>query len=197
MNVRLATAQDAEAIREVYAPYVLETAMTFELEPPSVEEMAQRIVSTAVSYPYIVAEEEGQILGFTYAHAFRPRAAYSHSVETSIYVRRDTRAKGVGGRLYRCLEKLLALQNVYILDACIATVNPPDEYVPDTSVRFHDHLGYREVARFASCGRKFNRWYDMVWMEKPIACPIPDDPADFIPFAQVDAALVEEVLAQA
>lgn len=197
MILRLAKPEDAQGISEVYVPYVETSAVTFELVPPSVEDLQERIAGIMKSYPYIVAEEDGVILGFTYVSPFRPRAAYSHSVETSIYVRKDIRTKGVGGKLYRTLEKLVALQNVYVMDACIAAVNPPDEYVPTTSRSFHDHLGYKEVAYFAKCGRKFNRWYDMIWMEKLLVDQHPDEPEPFIPFPEVDQALVSEILSQA
>ena len=106
----MATVADAAALREIYLPYVRTTAVTFELEDPTLEDFTERVRKTLERYPYIVAVEEGEIVGYAYASAFRPRAAYLHSIETSIYMRMDYRGKGVGRRLYETLAKLLVLQ---------------------------------------------------------------------------------------
>lgn len=195
MIVRVATPQDAEAITQIYAPYVDKMAVTFEVVAPSVEEIRRRMVMFLENYPYLVAEEDGKILGFTYAHAFRPRAAYIHAVETSIYVDMDCRAKGIGGALYRALDAVSRLQNVYNLNACIAHVEPADEFVPETSRLFHEHMGYKLCGTFTKCGRKFDRWYDMIWMEKLLVDEFPDQPDDFIPFSQLDPEAIAQAIA--
>ncbi len=192
----MATVADAPALREIYLPYVRTTAVTFELTDPSLEEFSERVRTTLERYPYIVAVDEGEIVGFAYAKAFRPRAAYLHSIETSIYMRMDYRGKGVGRRLYETLAKLLMLQNVYNMEACIAHCEPADEYVPATSRLFHERLGFRLVGKFTKCAHKFGRWYDMIWMEKILGDHIAN-PDPFMPLPQVDQEKINEVFAQA
>lgn len=192
----MATVADAPALREIYLPYVRTTAVTFELTDPSLEEFSERVRTTLERYPYIVAVDEGEIIGFAYAKAFRPRAAYLHSIETSIYMRMDYRGKGVGRRLYETLAKLLMLQNVYNMEACIAHCEPADEYVPATSRLFHERLGFRLVGKFTKCAHKFGRWYDMIWMEKILGDHIAN-PDPFMPLPQVDQEKINEVFAQA
>lgn len=195
-KIRLATVADASAIQKIYAPYVVETSITFEVEVPSVEEFERRISTALERYPYLVAELDGKVVGFCYALAFRPRASYIRSVETSIYVQKDLKRGGIGGKLYRTLAKLLTLQNVYNLNACIAQIEPPNEYVPATSRLFHEKIGYKKVAHFTKCARKFNQWVDMIWMEWIIE-EHPENPGEFIPFPEVDPVLVQQVLDEA
>lgn len=189
----MATVADAAALREIYLPYVRTTAVTFELEDPTLEDFTERVRKTLERYPYIVAVEEGEIVGYAYASAFRPRAAYLHSIETSIYMRMDYRGKGVGRRLYETLAKLLVLQNVFNMEACIAHCDPADEYVPATSRLFHERLGFKLVGKFNKCAHKFGRWYDMIWMERILGDHIAD-PQPFLPLLQVDPKKIAEVL---
>lgn len=189
----MATVADAATLREIYLPYVRTTAVTFELEDPTLEDFTERVRKTLERYPYIVAVEEGEIVGYAYASAFRPRAAYLHSIETSIYMRMDYRGKGVGRRLYETLAKLLVLQNVFNMEACIAHCDPADEYVPATSRLFHERLGFKLVGKFNKCAHKFGRWYDMIWMERILGDHIVD-PQSFLPLPQVDPEKIAEVL---
>ena len=184
ISVRIATEQDAPALVEIYALYVRQTAITFEYEVPSIQEFAQRIEHVLQRYPYLVAERKGQILGYAYAGAFHARAAYDWAVETSIYVRMDKKRMGVGGILYRALEAALRAQGILNLNACIAYPQEEDEYLTRDSVAFHERLGYRLVGQFHQCGYKFNRWYDMVWMEKHIG-PHKTFQSDIKPFAEI------------
>lgn len=168
MNIRIAAESDAEKILAIYAPYVKQTAITFEYEVPSVEEFAGRIRHTLERYPYLAAEEGGKILGYAYAGPFHAREAYDWAVETSIYVDQGRKGAGIGGRLHRALEAVLKEQGILNMNACIAYPAPEDEYLTKNSVEFHAHLGYRRVGEFYQCGYKFGRWYNMVWMEKHI-----------------------------
>ncbi len=165
-KIRVAKPEDAEMLLSIYAPYVTETAITFEYEIPSVEEFEGRICHTLEKYPYLVAEEDGEIIGYAYAGAFKGRPAYDWSVETSIYLRKDRKKKGAGRRLYEALEQALILQNILNVNACITYIEKEDEYVTKNSAQFHEHMGYRLVGKFHACGYKFGRWYDMIWMEK-------------------------------
>lgn len=194
--IRMATVADAAALREIYLPYVRTTAVTFELEDPTLEDFTERVRKTLERYPYIVAVEDGEIVGYAYASAFRPRAAYLHSIETSIYMRMDYRGKGVGRRLYKTLAKLLVLQNVFNMEACIAHCDPADEYVPATSRLFHERLGFRLVGKFTRCAHKFGRWYDMIWMERILGDHIAN-PEPFKPLPEVDQEKVAAILKSA
>lgn len=177
--VRLAVPEDAESLVEIYAPYVENTAITFEYEVPSVQEFARRIDSTLERYPYLVAELSGQIVGYSYVGSFHDRPAYDWSVETSIYVDRNIRHMGVGGILHKALEDELKGRGFLNMNACIAYIERADEHLDDNSVRFHEHLGYRMIGQFHKCGYKFGRWYDMVWMEKIIGEHVADPERPF------------------
>lgn len=166
--VRPAVPDDAKRLVEIYAPYVEDTAITFEYEVPSIQAFAHRISNTLERYPYLVAEQSGQIVGYAYVGPFHDRPAYDWSVETSIYVDRNIRHMGVGGILHKALEDELKGRGFLNMNACIAYIERADEHLDDNSVCFHEHLGYRMVGQFHKCGYKFGRWYDMVWMEKII-----------------------------
>ena len=176
--IRTASVQDAAALLRIYAPYVLETAITYEYAVPDEVEFAARIAKTLEKYPYLVAETDGRPAGYAYAGTFIGRAASDWAVETSIYIDRSHRCAGVGGKLYRTLEEILRMQNILNLNAAIAcSKDDNDPYVSSNSVDFHAHLGYTVVGQFDRCGYKFGRWYDLVWMEKHIgehgSAPLP------------------------
>ena len=182
MEIKVATEQDAEAIRNIYAPYVKKTAITFEYDVPSVQEFKRRIANTLQEYPYFVAVEDGQVVGYAYAGPFYGRAAYKHSAEVSVYVDENQRGRRAGKLLYEALESALASQNVFVLYACITAAERPDEpYVTGGSLRFHEKMGYRLVGRHNQCGYKMGRWYSVVWMEKSLV-DRPVAPEPFIPF---------------
>lgn len=168
MNIRVAEISDAEELLKIYAPYVENTAITFEYDVPSIEEFAIRITNTLKKYPYFVAEIEGEIVGYTYASSFHSRPAYQWCVETSIYVKSDMRGKGIGKLLYLKLEEALKKMGVLNLNACIGYPQVDDEYLTKNSEKFHQHMGYTKVAESHMCGYKFNRWYNIIWMEKMI-----------------------------
>lgn len=164
--IRTATVEDAPKLLAIYAPYVTETAVTFEYDIPTEEDFAGRIRHILQKYPYFVAEQNGEILGYAYAGAFRQRAAYGWAVETSIYIRKDRRKSGLGRALYEALEKALQCQNVLNVYACITCSEEEDPYVTRNSIQFHEHMGYEMVGEFSKCGYKFDRWYSVVWMVK-------------------------------
>ncbi|MFV0496773.1 MAG: GNAT family N-acetyltransferase [Candidatus Fimivivens sp.] len=175
--IRPASPEDAEALLKIYAPYVINTAISFEYTVPSVEEFAQRIRDTLVFYPYLVALHNGEIVGYAYAATFKPRAAYATSVENSIYIAQSHHGGGVGRALYEKLEVVLRHQNILNLNACIAFPDGEDEYLTANSAKFHEKLGYQTVAHFHKCAFKFNSWYDMIWMEKLLGVhTLPPDP---------------------
>ena len=174
VTIREATPEDAGALLAIYAPYVRETAVTFECEPPSEEAFAKRIATTLERYPYLVAERDGKPVGYAYASPFKGRSAYDWSVELSIYVDRDNRRDGIGRALHTAIADQLRAMGIVNLYACIATAEAEDEYVTFGSIRFHERMGFVEAARFSQVACKFGRWYDVVWMYKPVAEHTPD-----------------------
>lgn len=182
--IRMASETDAEEILKIYSPYVLDTAITFEYEVPSITEFVHRIQNTLKKYPYIVALEEDRIIGYAYASAFKERAAYDWAVETTVYLKQDCRGRGVGKMLYFTLEDILKRQNILNLNACIAYTPVKDVHLDNTSIAFHQHLGYSKVAHFTKCGYKFGTWYDMIWMEKMLG-KHPVTPEPFVPITEI------------
>ena len=179
LTIRTASVSDAPALLSIYAPYVEKTAITFEYTVPTPEDFRERIARTLDRYPYLAAECSGTVMGYAYASAFKERAAYDWSVETSIYVRQDLHRGGIGKALYLALEEALKRQHIINVNACIAYPNPE-------SIAFHEHLGYKTVAHFTQCGYKQGHWYDMIWMEKMLA-PHPAQPQPIIPFSEISA----------
>lgn len=169
ITIRNVEVADAPRLLEIYAPYVTETAISFEYEVPSLEEFEGRIRNISSSYPYIVAEINGKIVGYAYAGVFKARKAYDHCVETTIYVDSNMRGCGVGRALYTVLEDELGKRGKKNLNACIGwTPRDDDKHLTNQSEAFHQRMGYEKVAHFHRCGYKFGEWYDMIWMEKII-----------------------------
>lgn len=160
--------EDAVEILAIYAPYVADTAVSFEYVVPSLEEFRQRIETISAKYPYLKAvDENGKICGYAYATAFKGRAAYDWSVESTIYLRKESQRAGLGRTLYSKLEELLRGMGILNMNACIAKpVSEPDEHLTMGSPLFHERMGFEPVGTFHMSGFKFNTWYDMIWMEK-------------------------------
>ena len=188
--IRTATVRDAAEILDIYKYYIENTAITFECIVPTVEQFAQRIENTLKKYPYLVCEQDGEIIGYAYAGPLNVRQAFDWSVECSIYVKVGLQKKGLGRELYGALENALALQNIINLSACIAYPEVEDEYLSRNSVQFHSHFGYSMVGEFHKCGYKFGRWYGMVWMEKFIGEHT--EPKAFRVFDDIRAELFEK-----
>ncbi|MBI0582908.1 MAG: N-acetyltransferase [Methanomassiliicoccus sp.] len=169
LTIRMASEDDAAELLAIYAPYVTGTAITFEYTMPTVEEFRRRIGSVLTGYPFLVAMTGDGIAGYAYASAFKERAAYNWSAETTVYVRQERRGAGIGKALYLELERILREQRIVNLNACISYPNPG-------SIGFHERMGYRTVGHFTKCGYKFGRWWDMIWMEKMIGehHPVPE-----------------------
>lgn len=175
ISIRMATPKDAQAILDIYAPYIKNTSFTFEYEVPTVEEFSSRIENTLLKYPYLVAEEQGEILGYCYAGPYKGRAAYDWSAECTVYVKQDNKKSGIGRILYTELESFLQKQNIINVYACITYPNPD-------SIRFHEQMEYQKVSHLNKCGYKLGRWYDVIWMEK-FLCEHPQHPE---PFKQIN-----------
>lgn len=168
MNIENVKPEDAKELLEIYAPYVTDTAITFEYEIPSEEEFEGRIRSIQKKYPYIKATEDGKILGYAYAACFKDRRAYDWSVETTVYVKEGCKRNGVGRALYEKLEQELKAMGILNMNACIALPKVEDEHLTMDSIHFHKRFGFCDVGVFHDSGYKFDTWYDMIWMEKMI-----------------------------
>lgn len=166
--IREVRPEDAARLAEIYSWYVLNTAVSFEYTVPSVEEFEARIRKTTEKYPYLVCMKENKIIGYAYAGAYSPREAYSWTAAVSIYLDRDCRRQGAGSLLYKVLEKKLRSRGIVNLLAGVAYCEKEDEYLSHDSLHFHQKMGYSQVARMKGIGKKFGRWYDLLWLQKKI-----------------------------
>ena len=153
---RSATAADAPAILDIYAPVVRDTAISFELEPPSVAEMQHRITAYSAYAPWLVYAQPGMVLGYAYAGKHRDRPAYQWSVEVSVYVHPAYQRQGIGQLLYRELFHRLRQQGFYNAYAGITLPNA-------ASVRLHEAVGMQPLAVYHNIGFKLGRWHDVGW----------------------------------
>ncbi|MBP5275478.1 MAG: N-acetyltransferase [Lachnospiraceae bacterium] len=166
--IRNASPEDAERLVEIYSYYVTDTAVSFEYEVPTVEEFRKRITKISSKYPYLVCVMDDKIVGYVYAGTYSTREAYDWTVTTSIYLDKDYRRKGIGTLLYDELEKRLKEQGIVNLLAGVASCDDEDEYLTHDSSKFHLNRGYTEVANMKAVGKKFDRWYDLLWYQKKI-----------------------------
>ncbi len=184
IKIRFATENDVEALLSIYAPYILETAISFEYTVPTEKEFRSRIRTFSAKYPYLLAEKDGEILGYAYACPFGERAAFSRSCETVLYIKKDVRGMGLGRMLYTKLEEILKRQNITNINACVAYVEEENLHLTHASPLFHERMGYHKVAHFSKCGYKFGEWYDILWLEKFIG-EHGKEPAPFIPITEL------------
>ena len=183
--IRRAAAGDAAALLDIYAPYIRDTAITFEYDVPAAEEFAARIGDIARTHPYLVCERDGRPVGYAYAHNIRARAAYDWAAELSVYLAPAAQGQGAGTALYRCLIDLLAMQNLRILYGCVTLPNEKSE-------RLHEKLGFAPVGVWHGAGWKFGRWHDVGWLEKRLGGDGAAQPV--IPFPQLDGQKIQECL---
>jgi phosphinothricin acetyltransferase len=159
-TIRLATPDDAEQVRAIYAPYC-HTPISFEMEPPSVEEMRGRLAKVLGPYPWLVCEGGGEVLGYAYATQHRERAAYRWSVDTSVYVRQGRQRRGVGRALYTSLLAGLPLQGFVNAYAGVTLPNP-------ASVGLHEAMSFEPVGVYRQVGFKCGSWHDVAWYQRPL-----------------------------
>ena len=162
MLVRDATAQDAAACAAIYAPYVTDTAISFEDEPPSAQEMAERIAAAARTHAWLVLEDEGRVVGYAYGGPFRTRAAYRFSCEVSVYVEMGRRRTGAGRALYEALLPRLTERGFH---TALAGMTMPN----DASIGLHRALGFEPVGTYREVGFKHGAWHDVAWVQRRLA----------------------------
>src|SRR5262249_55823871 len=159
-TIRMATADDAAQVQAIYGPYSY-TPISFELEPPPVSEMRQRIEKVLPDYPWLVLEEAGSIRAYAYASRHRERAAYAWSIDTSVYVHPDERRRGLGRALYTSLFALLPLQGYVNAYAGVTLPNPG-------SIGLHEHMGFRHIGVYEKVGFKCRTWHDVAWLQRSV-----------------------------
>jgi len=166
-HIRPAVMADTPAMLSIYTPYVQETTFSFEYEAPTMAEFVRRFVSITQKYPWLVWEEEGEIIGYAYASTMAERKAYWWSADISIYVRQDKRQNGIGRALYQAMESLLIGLGYYNLYAIITEEN-------HASRAFHTSMGYTELMFLPRAGFKFGKWLGVYWYGKRLAEGIPE-----------------------
>ena len=180
-KVRIATVLDAPALAEIYAPYVRDTAISFEERPLSAAEFERRIEAVLLRYPYLVLEDAGGVLGYAYASAHAERAAYRWSVDTAVYVAGSAHGRGIGRALYAgLLLPILTRQGFHAAFAGIALPN-------DRSVALHEAVGFEPVGVLPQVGFKQGAWHDVGWWRRPLDPRTP--PRETIPFPELDERL--------
>ncbi|HEY8474235.1 MAG TPA: GNAT family N-acetyltransferase [Natronosporangium sp.] len=162
LTIRDATAADAAACAEIYAPYVRDTAISFETEPPTPDEMARRIATAQARHAWLVLEGAGRVVGYAYGSQFKPRAAYDWSCEVSIYLELGRRRTGAGRALYQVLLARLADRGFRTAAAGMTLPN-------DASVGLHRAMGFEPVGTFRRIGWKHGAWWDVAWMQRDLA----------------------------
>jgi L-amino acid N-acyltransferase YncA len=175
MEIRDATSADAEACAAIYAPYVTDTAITFETEVPSVATMARRIAAAAATHAWLVAEDGGRVIGYAYGGPYKERPAYRWSCEVSVYVDRDRVRAGAGRALYEALLERLAARGYRM---AVAGMTLPNE----ASVGLHRAMGFEPVGTYRRIGYKHDAWHDVAWTQRPLASDASDDGPPSEPF---------------
>lgn len=185
-EIRVATDADAAACRDIYAPYVRDSAITFETTVPSVPAFGDRLTDTLETHPWLVCEHDGSIHGYAYASAHRGRDAYQWAVESSVYVAETARRAGVARGLYTSLFELLRRQGFYTVYAGITVPNPP-------SAAFHESVGFEPVGTYENVGYKHGAWHDVEWWAHTLQ-DRSGEPTAPVPFDSLDPSAVESDL---
>ena len=162
MEIRPFAPGDEIAISEIYNHYIADTVVTFEEQPLSPTQMRERIESYLINYPWFVGVIDGVIVGYSYASQFHQRAAYRHTAELTVYLRKGFGRRGLGRQLYAPLMAHLQAHGCHAMLAAIALPN-------DGSVGLHEALGFSKVAHFSQVGHKFGEWVDVGYWQKLVA----------------------------
>lgn len=186
VHFRRATEEDVVSILAIYAPYVTDSAITFEYDVPSEEEFRQRIRTISAEYPYFVCESDGQIIGYAYAHRHMERAAYQWNAEISIYIRQGFTGKGLGKTMCQALIDLLRLQGIRNVFSCVTIPN-------ERSAHLHHSMEFSTEGIFQNAGYKCGKWQTIAWFRKTIA-PYTNEPAPFLPISRIDRQLIDSIL---
>lgn len=187
MKLRFAVQEDIPSLLDIYRHYI-PTNITFEYVLPSQEEFSRRVSSFSAVYPYLVAEEQGKILGYAYAHRIAERAAFSWGAELSVYLSPDAAGHGLGKRMYQALIELLRLQGVRTVYGLVSSPNPASEAL-------HRSLGFELMGVQHKAGYKNGQWIDLLWFEKNIAS-YDLEPPPLVSIKELPASQIQSILEQ-
>jgi L-amino acid N-acyltransferase YncA len=186
IHFRQVASSDADAIAAIYAPYVRDTVVSFETEAPDSREIARRIVAVASHYPWLVAEQDGAVVGYAYACEHRSRRAYRWSVDVAVYLAPRAQRQGIGRALYRRVLALLRLLGYVNAYGGIALPN-------DASVGLHESLGFVPVGVYRHVGFKQGRWHDVGWWQRSLT-GTPTMPAEPQAIGQLEPPVIRRVM---
>lgn len=184
--IRLAKISDSDEILDIYAKYILETTISFEIEVPSRKEFKDRVARIMNTYPYLVYEIDDKIIGYAYASQHGERAAYCFDVDVSIYFLEDYHGNNNAKKLYSTLFNILIEQGIYNVYAAYTQSNIKSEY-------FHKKMGFKEIATFHNVGYKFNQWLDVTWVGKQLL-PYDRKPTEIISIKNLSSNLLHQLL---
>ena len=185
MIIRLATIKDSNALLKIYSQYI-DTAITFECVLPTEKQFEERIADIIKDYPYLVCEENGEILGYAYAHRHMEREAYQWNAELSIYLDNNFTSKGIGKKLYSILIEILKLQGIKTVYGGVTVPNKKSE-------KLHLRLGFKSIGIYHNTGYKNGKWLDVEWFEKQIM-PYSIKPEPFTPINKIHNEKIQEVI---
>ena len=173
---------DMEKLLAIYGYYVENTDATFEYDVPTLDEFTHRMKDICREYPYIVCEYKGKVVGYAYAHQFKPGNAYRWSAELTVYLHKDYLGLGIGTRLYELLIDILKLQNVKIIYGCVTSSN-------ERSIKLHQKMGFNLIGVYHNSGYKMGKWIDVTWFEQSIGAQ-DVEPGEFVNFNDLNQNLV-------
>lgn len=183
-SIRMATPDDAAAVAEIQSYYVLTGSVILRTDVPTEAEFRKKISDTLESYPFLVAEMKGQVVGFAHAFRYRLYQGYDWMTESTIYIAPEHRERGFGRAIYTKLAEILRKQNCNTMSACISCDDGDSEFAPNESMRFHSKMGFVQTAFFKQCAWKMGSWHSVVWMTKTLAAR-ETPPREFIPLPQL------------
>ena len=186
VTLRRAHLEDAEAILEIYAPYIRNTNITFEYEVPSLSEFRDRMAGLMEGYPYLICEIDGIAAGYAYAHRYKERAAYQWDAELSVYLREGCERRGIGQAFYTALMEILKEQHVRNVYGIVTSPNPPSEAL-------HAAMGFRLAGVSLKTGYKLGKWIDVSCFERPLGDP-DSPPEELLTVHQVPQERIAQIL---
>ena len=184
--IRLAKPSDARQILEIYAPYIQNTSLTFEIDVPTEEDFAIRIEKYSLEWPWLVYEIEGKIAGYAYASRYRERAGYQWSLECSVYIHDDFMRRGIANKLYSKLFEILKAQK---FTTVYAVINLPNE----NSVAFHESMGFNYFATYKNVGYKLGKWKNVGWWQLQLNDYV-DEPEVPTPLSKMDVQQIADMI---
>lgn len=185
MEIRFATADDSTDLLRIYNQYI-DTTITFEYVLPTEEEFAKRISDVSKNYPYLICEENGEVVGYAYAHRHMVREAYQWNAELTIYLDKSYRSKGLGKKMYNILIEILKLQGIKTVYSSVTVSN-------EKSKKLHESLGFSSIGIYQNAGYKCGKWNDVQWFEKSIGS-YDLEPVPFISISKISKEKIDSII---